>query len=427
MLEEHNIISVEKMLTTLQLEIPDYQRPYKWGKESIRYLVNDIKESMDRGKKEYRIGTIILHKNKDREYKIVDGQQRLISLTILLYALDEKNSCLLRQKREFSKISQRHIKDNYETILDLLNNNNIDTLEYTNYILTKCEFVMIVTYTEKDAFQFFDSQNSRGKPLYPHDLLKAHHLREMVGENSDIDDATKNIITNWENIDKERLGEVSLADLFKYYIYPIKQWIKLKDGLGKTPNRGNLSFDSKKIDAFKGISAKNHYDFTKYHRRNQGNYDIEYKDIFQLDQEIIAGEPFFHFVLRYHRLLKKIQDIIRNSGVPGVRNENYVKKLYESALLLYVDRFDDKLEEIATAIKFFFRWAYYLRIDKDRVGELSINKYAIEEQMFQIISDAVDPDDIFSIELRPLEERHKNKEKYSDDFYKYLIDEKAAI
>lgn len=32
-----------------------------------------------------------------------------------------------------------------------------------------------------EAFQFFDSQNARGKALYPHDLLKAYHLREMAG------------------------------------------------------------------------------------------------------------------------------------------------------------------------------------------------------------------------------------------------------
>ena len=33
-----------------------------------------------------------------------------------------------------------------------------------------------------EAFRVFDSQNYRGKALAPHDLLKAHHLREMREE-----------------------------------------------------------------------------------------------------------------------------------------------------------------------------------------------------------------------------------------------------
>ena len=41
------------------------------------------------------------------------------------------------------------------------------------------EVIVITVDKESEAFQLFDSQNSRGKALYPHDLLKAYHLREM--------------------------------------------------------------------------------------------------------------------------------------------------------------------------------------------------------------------------------------------------------
>jgi len=406
------LISVEEMLTLKDLTIPNYQRPYKWGEKSIRHLVNDIKESMDMGKNEYRIGTIILHKDEKDIYNIVDGQQRLISLTILLYALGEKNSCLLRQKCEFSIVSQKHITENYKTINTLKKNNknDINTQEFANYILEKCKLVKIVTDSEQEAFQLFDSQNSRGKPLYPHDLLKAYHLREI----SVIDDATKNIINEWERINKKKL-----AELFEYYLYPIKQWIKLKDGLGNARKRGKYNFDSKKIDIFKGIAVKNRYTFTKYHRRNQGNYDIEYNDIFQLDQEIVAGKSFFHFVQHYINLLNNVRKIINDSTeiIHGVKNDNYVKKLYESALLFYIDRFDTPTNYV---IVNFFKWVYYLRIKEYlRIDQLSINKYAKEERMFQRISDAVNPEDIFSMELPRLEENHGGKENYYE-LYKYL-------
>ena len=47
------------------------------------------------------------------------------------------------------------------------------------YIKTNCELIVVITENLSEAFQFFDSQNARGKKLYPHDLLKAYHLREM--------------------------------------------------------------------------------------------------------------------------------------------------------------------------------------------------------------------------------------------------------
>ena len=69
----------------LKLSIPIYQRPYKWSANSASLLFNDIYNSYKDEKDEYRIGSIILHKNKNDEYDIVDGQQRLTTLAILLY------------------------------------------------------------------------------------------------------------------------------------------------------------------------------------------------------------------------------------------------------------------------------------------------------------------------------------------------------
>jgi hypothetical protein len=416
MQRDPEIMSVGKMLEEITLMIPDYQRPYKWGEKNIRDLVNDIKRSKSNGKMEYRIGTIILHYDDAKKmHNIVDGQQRLISLTILLYAFgaNEKYLSLLKREITFSKDEQKRIKENYKTILKLLERYSIATQEYTDYVLNCCKFVMIFATTEQEAFQFFDSQNSRGKPLYPHDLLKAYHLREM---NKEDNKKKEEIINTWENIEKKRDGEVSLADLLEYYIYPIRQWIKLKDGLGKKRKIGNLNFDSKKIDTFKGI------------KKVDSPCQSCDKNIFQLNQEIIAGKSFFLFVERYHGLLKEIQDIIKKhrsvelsieKRLPNVKNEYYVKRLYEAALLLYVDRFYDKPEEREYAIKHLFRWAYRLRMKHDRVGELSINIYAKETtRMFQKISEAVDPDDIFFMELPPLE--YSGNENAYHELYDYL-------
>ena len=66
--------------------------------------------------------------------------------------------------------------------------------KYKNYLFERCSVVQIVTDSEQEAFQFFDSQNSRGKELAPHDLLKSYHLREM---NDEEENQKIRIINQW--------------------------------------------------------------------------------------------------------------------------------------------------------------------------------------------------------------------------------------
>lgn len=65
--------------------VPTYQRPFSWDDEQFDDLVLDTKDA-DR-KSTYFIGTIVLHREGDGTLSIVDGQQRLISLLILLACL----------------------------------------------------------------------------------------------------------------------------------------------------------------------------------------------------------------------------------------------------------------------------------------------------------------------------------------------------
>ena len=80
--------------------VPEYQRPYKWTLKNVSQLIDDILRFKD--KKAYRLGTIVLHKdkkdNKDR-YNIVDGQQRITTIILLLKAI-QKNIEL------FNKLTQ---------------------------------------------------------------------------------------------------------------------------------------------------------------------------------------------------------------------------------------------------------------------------------------------------------------------------------
>ena len=80
--ENLKIVSLEDLLK-LNLSIPNYQRPYRWTTESATILFNDIYFAYKNNIPEYRIGSIVLHKNGN-DYEIVDGQQRVTTLTILV-------------------------------------------------------------------------------------------------------------------------------------------------------------------------------------------------------------------------------------------------------------------------------------------------------------------------------------------------------
>jgi uncharacterized protein with ParB-like and HNH nuclease domain len=72
-------------------EIPPYQRPYAWELEQTRQLLNDLVEEMDSpipGGGTYFLGSVVLIKPPaDPKSQVVDGQQRLTTLTILLSVL----------------------------------------------------------------------------------------------------------------------------------------------------------------------------------------------------------------------------------------------------------------------------------------------------------------------------------------------------
>ena len=85
-----------KAIKNIELNIPNYQRPYKWTAKNVIQLLDDIIEAKNQNKETYRVGTLILHNNKKNEEKptldIVDGQQRTISFSLLLTAFDQENN-----------------------------------------------------------------------------------------------------------------------------------------------------------------------------------------------------------------------------------------------------------------------------------------------------------------------------------------------
>lgn len=76
-MENKKIITIKELLSIKNLNIPSYQRPYKWTPKNIADLLEDINTAIQDAKKhknfKYRIGTIIIHEDKrEKKQNIVD-------------------------------------------------------------------------------------------------------------------------------------------------------------------------------------------------------------------------------------------------------------------------------------------------------------------------------------------------------------------
>ena len=77
------------------LSIPNYQRPYKWRVENVRQLLDDLNHHCKQPNSTYRLGTLVIHKNQDK-YDIVDGQQRLVTLALILHHLNKDDASIIK-------------------------------------------------------------------------------------------------------------------------------------------------------------------------------------------------------------------------------------------------------------------------------------------------------------------------------------------
>lgn len=229
--------------------IPAYQRPYAWTEEETGILFDDLYDFYRTEKEDnYFLGSIVLIKEEnDPHSEVIDGQQRLTTLTILLSALtshfsddvrSDYNGYLrepgrasqklpprprlhLRQKDqeffekyiqnvkldELLKIdseslpneAQKHIKANCKVILDKINaafDSNIDAImEFGSFLVSRCYLVAVYTPSQPSAFRVFSVMNSRGLDLLTTDIVKA----DIIGK---IPETDREAYTDkWEDLE----------------------------------------------------------------------------------------------------------------------------------------------------------------------------------------------------------------------------------
>jgi len=457
----------------VSLCVPIYQRPYKWTARNAIQLLDDIIDAKNSNKERYRVGTLILHKTKDKnQYDIVDGQQRTITFSLLLNALGEKRIKFLQQKIYDNEYNNHNIANNYNALCRRVGQKLADSEQAAehqremerlkDFIENHCELIVVITDDVSEAFQFFDSQNARGKALYPHDLLKAYHLREMTDIS---EDETEKIVEGWEYV-----SQSGLANLFGNYLYRIKEWVN--------GNKAN-ALNEHNIHMFKGITRSARTPYAQFYKSAYCYADMVNSsampfvsgtrnvNAFQLDTPIIAGKPFFEYTKHYYNILKDIQNNNKYEGF--YINDNVIVKtldkhfkkgkgngitrlLFDTSVLLYVDRFcpetyptKEDLEQFEQFVVYAFIWAYSLRAQYTNLGWLSAQNYIMgwsdkvnTFNMYQLISRQDTPTSLLSAladKLSPLSNgdindgRAKECYEYSGNgkTLKNLKDEKDGI
>lgn len=278
--------------------IPSYQRPYLWWIDEIDKFCEDIFLSY-KDKDEYLLSSIILveHK-KDKLYEVIDGQQRLTTISIFLAVLksflkdseniEDINNRILNwteirvQRVQTDKTFHQDFQDvlqnfNYESFKELskkrkykknnyyqnaliiynfLNSEIVKDIDfddfYSDFFIDKVYLIRVYTIQESKAMRLFEVLNSRWLPLRNADLIK-NHIMEKIYESYD-EDNKKVWVEAFEELWKDlntKLDEFdeSMEDLFTYYVY-----MKLKE------NPKNNLFEEFKLILSKDFNSETKID-----------------------------------------------------------------------------------------------------------------------------------------------------------------------
>jgi len=404
------------------LALDSYQRPYVWNNIKVQQLIDDLLEYQTQGTAapNYYMGTLLLHRNDEKSrYFVIDGQQRLTSLSILHYVL---GSGLIPDNIDFSYKSEISAQ-NIQKAKAIFENGAADKI--LKQTLSRLEFTIITVDQEDLAFTFFDTQNNRGVPLKATDLLKAFHLRAISSEDPAKDEQLQELCAKrWEHVQvkgekgKEHRENDFAPELFHHYLWRSRNW------KGKTVERES---HDEVIDTFqrRSIRSSSVNTVTLYPGTSNafaGSMELLSNDDYRLlpqpldisrhaaklpfamRQPIHQGIGFFLYTQKYASLLNMLlHDADPEPDVAQFRSfyfsvvcqlSHYLRELYKLAVLMYVDQFGwQQLLRFALHLDHVFG---AIRLDKAYIFKEAPLKYLKEpsQNLLDVIAGAYRPDEV---------------------------------
>lgn len=348
-----------------QFTIPVYQRPYSWGIEQCEKLWNDIVEMQKKNRIGHFVGSIVNIAEQAmptgvQKYMIIDGQQRMTTLTLLLIAIrdygykneqdqsinansingmciqndyaigEEKYKMLLTKKDKevliklidrvpIQEVKSSKIIENYNFFIKKINSEELMPFQILEGI-GKLQIVNITLDRIQDDPQLiFESLNSTGMDLSKSDLIRNYILMGLSQDEQE--SVYKNYWYPMENLFDYSKQSLLMDKFFKHYL---------------TFKYGRIPVESKIYEEFKNYYkdksyasvlevSKELYKCAKYYTSiyysNSGDIELDYvlKDIKSLNMDVAS--PFLIKV--YYDYESNV--ISKNEFIEVLRlSENYV-------------------------------------------------------------------------------------------------------
>ena len=267
--------NLRSLLSGARFAIDYYQREYRWEKKQVAELIEDLTEkfgdshepnnerSAVEGYGHYFLGSIIIS-DKDGQKFIIDGQQRLTTLSLLLVYLyrqlkDEEQKAPLSDlifslkfgKRSFNiDVEERtacmealftgstfdesdqpesvvNILNRYQDVEDLFPDDlTSDALPYfTDWLIENVHLVEITAYSDADAYTIFETMNDRGLSLTPTDMLKGYLLANITdtSRRNSASNTWRTRISALQDLGKEEEADAIKAWLRSQYARNIRE------------------------------------------------------------------------------------------------------------------------------------------------------------------------------------------------------------
>jgi hypothetical protein len=245
---------IRTLLSSAYYRIPRFQRPYSWTRENIQDFWDDIVRDRPA---DYFIGSMVMFRDGDQRYGVVDGQQRLTTITLLLAAvrnalaeagyedlahgiqglierknIDNKSEFVLSTetsypffqdhimkfgKPEVQVIPMReedNLRDAFQQLQSLVGGvvlsqvhdttlgeekrreNIREKLTDVRDAVLNLKVIQVKLDEEDDAYIIFETLNTRGKDLSLSDLVKNHMTKHLKARSASVDQAK----VKWEQI-----------------------------------------------------------------------------------------------------------------------------------------------------------------------------------------------------------------------------------
>lgn len=362
--------------------IPDYQRNYSWDKELCETLWEDLNDfafpegniNLFNENDEYFLGTILTVTNSSRQKEVIDGQQRLITLMLLLRNfydnLGEKQNgrlrwevekCIWKIKEndepdkgdpkiksevatdediaEFKKIilegkptdgNKSHYAENYrffrKKIAEFKQNTPSNFTALVQRILNNCLLLPIETTKQETALRIFTTLNDRGMPLSDSDIFKAQLYKFFNNKGKQ---EKEKFVSRWKELEEFCNKNFHLRtgtptdDLFMRYMY----YLLAKSGT--------------KSDTFKGLRPfyeKNNYEILQNEQTFEELIILKnfWQDIFNRDEEKFSNRVLKKiYVLSYcpYSLWSYMVSLYFMGNRKNLREENFVNFLDKITLM----------------------------------------------------------------------------------------------